>query len=218
MAKQWASEESDADVLDRLTRGRIIPVAVIPDVTLAGPLATALVEGGLPVVEVTFRTSAAVEAIRVMAEDPRLLVGAGTVLNADQVDAAVCAGAEFVVSPGFSPEVVRRCGELGVAVVPGAVTATEIQRAREAGVRTVKFFPAETAGGSAAIRALSAPFGDMRFIPTGGIGPGNLKEYLDIPGVRAVGGSWMLPSDAVAGGDVATLRRHVAATVRAALQ
>ncbi len=192
-------------VLAALAERRVVPVVVLDDAAHAGLLADALVAGGLPVAEVTFRTAAAVDAIRVMADRGAILVGAGTVLTPAQVDEAVAAGARYVVSPGLSRTVVERCGEHGVLALPGTVTATEIQAALELGLTTVKFFPAGTSGGAPAIAALAAPFGGLRFMPTGGIGPANLHEYLAIPAVTAVGGSWMVPRDAVAAGDVARI-------------
>lgn len=185
----------------------LVPVVVLDDVGRAAGLAEALVAGGLPVAEVTLRTSAAVGAIEAMSRYPELLVGAGTVRSVEQVDRAVEAGARFVVSPGLSRVVVERCGELGVAVLPGAVTATEVQAAFELGLGTVKFFPAQTSGGVPAIKALAAPFGDMAFVPTGGVGPGNLADYLAVPAVVGVGGSWMCPREAVAAGDFVTVER-----------
>jgi len=179
----------------------------------AGLLADALVAGGLPVAEVTLRTAAAVDAIAVLAGRGDVLVGAGTVLTPSQVDQAVDAGATYIVSPGTSPAVVERALARGVAVLPGAVTATEIQAALALGLDTVKFFPAGTSGGAAAIRALAAPFGGVRFVPTGGVGPENLADYLAIPAVVAVGGSWMVPTAAIAAGDFATVERLTAAAV-----
>lgn len=201
------------ETLDRLAAARLVPVVVLDDAAHARPLAGALAEGGLPVAEVTFRTAAAAEAIAEMAADGRVLIGAGTVLTPAQVDQAVDAGARYVVSPGFSRDVVDRCAERGVLALPGAVTATEIQAALAAGITTVKFFPAETSGGAAAIKALSAPFGDVRFVPTGGIGPTNLAEYLDLPAVTAVGGSWMVPRDLIAAGRFAEVTAKVAEAV-----
>lgn len=173
-------------------------MVVLDDAADADPLAAALVAGGLPVAEVTFRTAAAADAIRAMAARGDVLVGAGTVLTARQVEVAVASGAMFVVSPGFSRAVVDRCAELGVPALPGTVTATEVQAALDAGLRTLKFFPAGTSGGAAAIRALAAPFPAVRFVPTGGIGPANLRDYLSIDTVAAVGGSWMVPRRMVA--------------------
>ncbi len=195
------------DVLSRLGRARLVPVVVLDDAAHADALAGALVAGGLPVAEVTFRTAAAQESIHAMSARDDILVGAGTVLTAAQVDQAVAAGAAFVVSPGLSRAVVERCHEHGVLALPGAVTATEVQAAIELGLTTVKFFPAGTSGGAAAIAALAAPFGDIRFVPTGGIGPKNLHEYLDLSAVLAVGGSWMVPRDRVAAGDFEGISR-----------
>jgi 2-dehydro-3-deoxyphosphogluconate aldolase/(4S)-4-hydroxy-2-oxoglutarate aldolase len=140
-----------------------------------------------------------------MAARGDILVGAGTVLTPQQVDRAVAAGAAYVVSPGLSRAVVERCGELGVLALPGAVTATEVQAALELGLTTVKFFPAGTSGGAPAIAALAAPFGDVSFVPTGGVGPKNLHEYLAIPSVAAVGGSWMVPRELVRAHDFAAI-------------
>ncbi len=183
--------------LDELAQHRLVPVVVIDDAADAPTLGAALVAGGLPVAEITCRTRAAADAIRALADRGDVLVGAGTVLTTAQVDVAVAAGAQFVVSPGTSPAVVERCHEHGVAVLPGAVTASEVQTAIELGLDAVKFFPAGTSGGAAAIEALAAPFADMRFVPTGGVGPANLAQYLALPAVAAVGGSWMVPRDLV---------------------
>jgi 2-dehydro-3-deoxyphosphogluconate aldolase/(4S)-4-hydroxy-2-oxoglutarate aldolase len=203
-----------ADVLDRLAAHRLVPVVVLDEARDAGPLADALVGGGLPVAEVTFRTAAAADAIRAIADrGGDVLVGAGTVVTPAQVDAAVAAGAQYLVSPGTSRAVVERAREHGVPVLPGAVTATEVQAALELGLDTVKFFPAGTSGGSAAIAALAAPFGGVRFVPTGGVGPGNLDQYLALPCVAAVGGSWMVPRDRVRDGDLAGVRTLVADAV-----
>jgi 2-dehydro-3-deoxyphosphogluconate aldolase/(4S)-4-hydroxy-2-oxoglutarate aldolase len=202
-----------SEVLEQLAAHRIVPVVVLDEVADAGPLAEALVTGGLPVAEITFRTAAAADAIRVMADRGDVLVGAGTVVSADQVDRAVAAGARYVVSPGTSRAVVERAQEHGVPVLPGAVTATEVQAALELGLGTVKFFPAGTSGGPAAIAALAAPFGAVRFVPTGGVGPANLDQYLALPCVAAVGGSWMVPRDRVRAGDLAGVRALVAEAV-----
>lgn len=200
-------------VLSDLSAARLVPVVVLDDAAHADSLAGALVDGGLPVAEVTFRTAAAADAIRTMADRGDILVGAGTVLTADQVDQAVAAGAKYVVSPGLSRAVVERCQEHGVLPLPGAVTATEIQAALELGLDTVKFFPAGTSGGAPAIKALSAPFTGVRFVPTGGVGPANLAEYLEIGAVAAVGGSWMAPRDLVAAGNFAEITRLTAEAV-----
>jgi 2-dehydro-3-deoxyphosphogluconate aldolase/(4S)-4-hydroxy-2-oxoglutarate aldolase len=188
-------------------------VVVLDDAADADALAGALCAGGLPVAEVTFRTAAAADSIRAMWSRGDILVGAGTVLTVAQVDQAVAAGARFVVSPGLSRAVVERCQEKGVPALPGAVTATEVQAALELGITTVKFFPAGTSGGAAAIKALAAPFGDVRFVPTGGVGPKNLAEYLAMPVVAAVGGSWMVPRDRVRSGDFAGIQALTAEAV-----
>ena len=207
------------DVLAELARRVLVPVVVLQEAGDADLLADALVAGGLPVAEVTFRTAAAADAIRVIADRGDVLVGAGTVLSPAQVDQAVAAGARYVVSPGLSKAVVERCAEHGVPALPGAVTATEVQAALELGLDTVKFFPAGTSGGPAAIKALAAPFGGVRFVPTGGVSPANLAEYLAIGSVVAVGGSWMVPAERVAAHDRAGLVDLIStavATARAA--
>ncbi|HEY0186821.1 MAG TPA: bifunctional 4-hydroxy-2-oxoglutarate aldolase/2-dehydro-3-deoxy-phosphogluconate aldolase [Cellulomonas sp.] len=202
-----------ADALTLLTQHRIVPVVVLDDAVDAAPLAEALVAGGLPVAEVTFRTAAAGESIRRMADRDDLLVGAGTVITVAQVDEAVAAGARFLVSPGVSTAVVERAQEHGIPVLPGAVTATEVQAALAHGLSTVKFFPAGTSGGPAAIAALAAPFGGLRFVPTGGVGPGNMADYLALPAVAAAGGSWMVPRDLVRSGAFDRVRDLVSEAV-----
>ncbi len=192
-------------LIDQLRMHVVLPVVVADDSDSAASLGDALVAGGLPLAEVTLRTPAATDIIRALAERGDILVGAGTVLTADQVDMAVDAGAAFVVSPGLSRAVVERCFERDVLPIPGAVTATEVQAALELGLETVKFFPAESAGGAVAIAALAGPFAGVSFIPTGGISVANIDSYLALPAVIAVGGSWMVPRDAVRSRDVARL-------------
>jgi 2-dehydro-3-deoxyphosphogluconate aldolase/(4S)-4-hydroxy-2-oxoglutarate aldolase len=187
------------DVLREVAAVRVIPVVVLDDAADAAPLADALVRAGLRCAEITLRTMAGEEAISVMAQRGDLLVGAGTVLDVSQVERVVRAGARFVVSPGFDEEVVAACRKAGVLALPGAVTPTEIQSARRAGLDTVKFFPAEAMGGIPVINALSAPFPGMRFVPTGGITLENVQSYLDHRAVLAVGGSWMVPRRLLAG-------------------
>lgn len=187
-------------LLDRIGQIGIVPVVVAHSAQEGVAIAGALAAGGLPVAEVTFRTPSAADAIAAIAERGDIMLGAGTVVSPQQVDRAVAAGAQYIVSPGTSRAVVERAREHGVPVIPGAVTATEIQAALELGLTTVKFFPAEAAGGTAVLRALAAPFGDVTFLPTGGIGPANIADYLAIDPVVAVGGSWMLPADAIAEG------------------
>jgi 2-dehydro-3-deoxyphosphogluconate aldolase / (4S)-4-hydroxy-2-oxoglutarate aldolase len=182
----------------RLAELHVVPVVSIDHADDAVGLADALSEGGLPMVEITFRTDAAADAIaRIRAACPDVLVGAGTVLDPATVDRAIDNGAEFIVAPGFSPGVVARAAERGVAMLPGAVTPTEIEMALAAGHRLVKFFPAEAAGGVSYIRAVSAPYRDVRFVPTGGVTTANLAEYLSVPAVTACGGTWIAPSDAI---------------------
>ena len=195
---------------------RIIPVVVIDSAEHAETLAEGLSAGGIPVAEITFRTPAAAAAIRRLSAHPDLLVGAGTVLTAEQVDQAQAAGARFIVSPGLSVPVVRRAQEHGLPVFPGAVTPTEVMAALDLGLDVVKFFPAGVHGGPAAIAALGGPFGQVRFVPTGGVSPANLADYLRLPNVAAVGGSWMVPSDALAAGDTDRIARLCADAVAAA--
>lgn len=182
---------------DEMFSVRIVPVVVLNDAKDAEPLGRALMAGGLPVAEVTFRTAAAADSIRAMSAVDGLIVGAGTVLNPGQVAQAVDAGAQFIVSPGLRRDVVLAAQAAGISVLPGAVTPSEIMAAQELGLDTVKFFPANVYGGAAAIKALSAPFGDMRFVPTGGVSVGNLSDYLSLWCVPAVGGSWMVPVDLI---------------------
>ena len=170
----------------------IVPVVVLEDEKDAGALAKALCEGGLSCAEVTFRTAAAKESIRIMLEEyPEMFVGAGTVLTTRQVDEAIEAGARFIVSPGFDPEIVDYCIEKQIPVFPGCVTASELAQAVKRGLEVVKFFPAETSGGLAAIKALAAPYVGMKFMPTGGINLKNVRSYLESDVILACGGSWM---------------------------
>ena len=194
----------------------IVPVIVLEDPDLARPLGRALAAGGLPCAEVTFRTARAAEALKLMAQNPDLLVGAGTVLTVEQVDAAVTAGARYIVTPGYSSEVVRACQDRGMPVIPGIATPTEAQMALRDGITLVKFFPAEAIGGTRALAAMAAPFPMLRFIPTGGVSPGNLADYLALPPVSAVGGSWMASRSLVTGRqwkDVSRLAADAVATV-----
>lgn len=203
-------------VLDQLKAARIVPVVVLDDAKDAAPLAEAMVQGNLPVAEVTFRTSAAAESIQIMAATGKVLVGAGTVLTVKQVDAAHAAGAQFIVSPGTDMEVIRRSLELGLTVLPGAVTPSEIMTVLSAGLSTVKFFPAGTYGGVNAIKSLSAPFPQVSFVPTGGVSNANVDQYLSLPSVAAVGGSWMVPRQQIAAGNFDAITRLCAEAVAAA--
>ncbi|MFT8396138.1 bifunctional 4-hydroxy-2-oxoglutarate aldolase/2-dehydro-3-deoxy-phosphogluconate aldolase [Propionibacterium sp.] len=201
--------------IDIITSHRIVPVVVLNDSQCAAGLADALVSGGLPIAEVTFRTDAAQKSIEIMSKRDDLLVGAGTVITARQVDLAVHAGARFIVSPGYNQEVVDESRAQGVPVLPGVVTGTEIMAALNDGVIVMKFFPAGTFGGPATVKALSAPFPQVSFIPTGGVNLDNLAEYLSLPCVPAVGGSWMVPAKMVDGGKFDAVRELTAAAVRA---
>lgn len=192
---------------------RLMPVLTVPSTASAGPLAAALAAGGARCAEVTFRTPGAEQVVKEMAAHGGLTVGAGTVLTAEQAKRAVAAGARFVVSPGFDEDVVATCRELGVPVVPGIATATELMRALRAGLDTVKLFPAEPLGGLRTLRALAAPFPGVRFVPTGGIDAYRMAAYLADPAVLAVGGSWMATADHLRRGDYEEIRRLTADAV-----
>ncbi|MCF0136579.1 MAG: bifunctional 4-hydroxy-2-oxoglutarate aldolase/2-dehydro-3-deoxy-phosphogluconate aldolase [Lachnospiraceae bacterium] len=188
-------------MMEQLKKIGIIPVVVLDDAKDAEPLGKALVEGGLPCAEVTFRTAAAEETIRIMAEKfPDMLVGAGTVLTTEQVDRAVKAGAKFIVSPGLNPKVVSYCLEKNIPVCPGIQTPSEIEQALELGLTEVKFFPAEPAGGLKMIKAIAAPYVNVNFMPTGGISASNVREYLAYDRIIACGGSWMVKKDLITAG------------------
>ncbi|MGA3217030.1 MAG: bifunctional 4-hydroxy-2-oxoglutarate aldolase/2-dehydro-3-deoxy-phosphogluconate aldolase [Acidimicrobiales bacterium] len=186
-----------SDITHAIGTMRLVPVIVINEEENAYPLAQALKAGGLPCAEITFRTAAAERCLRAMAADSEMLLGAGTVLNPEQVDRAVEAGARYIVTPGFSAEVVRACKANSIPIFPGVSTATELQMALEAGIEVVKVFPAEVIGGLGLLKALASPFSMMRFIPTGGISLSQLADYLAFPPVLAVGGSWIAPSSLI---------------------
>ena len=189
------------DIAEKFQKIGVVPVVVLEDVKDAVPLAKALVEGGLPCAEVTFRTEAAEESIRLMAEKfPDMLVGAGTVLTKEQVDAAA-AGARFIVSPGFDPEIVDYCLKKEIPVYPGCVSPSEVAQAVKRGLKVVKFFPAEPAGGLPMIKAMAAPYVGLKFMPTGGINAKNLEEYLSCDKIICCGGSWMVKGDLVKAGE-----------------
>lgn len=188
-------------ISEDIARYGVVPVVVLNDPAEALPVADALLKGGLPVAEVTFRTAAAEEAIRIMAaERPAMLVGAGTVLTIDQVDRAVAAGAKFIVCPGFDPEIVDYCIGKSIPVFPGCTTASEVAWGVKRGLNVLKFFPAEQCGGVATIKALCAAYVGVKFMPTGGIGPKNLKEYLSCDKIVCCGGSWMVKGDLIKAG------------------
>ena len=195
------------EVLEKIQKIGIVPVVVLDDAKDAAPLAKALCEGGLPCAEVTFRTAAAEESIRIMAKEfPDMLVGAGTVLTTEQVDRAVNAGAKFIVSPGLNPEVVKYCVNKGIPVTPGTSNPSDVEMAISLGLDVVKFFPAEAAGGINMIKAMAAPYTQMKFMPTGGINAKNINSYLAFDKILACGGSWMVKKDLVAAGEFDKIR------------
>ena len=190
------------EVLEKLGQYGIVPVVVLNDSKDAAPLADALCDGGLSCAEVTFRTEAAADSIRIMTEKhPEMLVGAGTVLTTKQVDEAVEAGAKFIVSPGLNPTIVKYCIEKNIPITPGVATPSEMEQAIELGLNLVKFFPAEPSGGLAMINAVAAPYTMLKFMPTGGINPNNVKDYLNSDKIFACGGSWMVKGNLINNGD-----------------
>lgn len=197
-----------AEVLEKLGKLRLIPVVKIERVSDAVPLGEALLEGGLPVAEITFRTAAAEEAIATLTGKlPELLVGAGTVLKIIQAQRAIDAGAKFIVSPGFNPRTVEYCVENGYPITPGINSPTGIEMALEFGIDVLKFFPAEASGGIQMLKAMSAPYGGVRFIPTGGVSVDNVADYLALPSVHACGGSWMVKPDLIKDGNFREITR-----------
>ena len=202
-------------VADRIAELKILPVISLEREEDAAGLAAALTAGGVPAAEITFRTGCAAQAIRIMRESfPEMLVGAGTVLNPEQADAAIAAGAQFIVAPGFDPATVRHCLDRGIPVFPGCATASEVQQALDLGLNVLKFFPAEQCGGVGTLKALSAPFGQVRWMPTGGIGLHNLKSYLDFPKVLACGGSFLAAKEDIRAKDWEKIAAKCRETVR----
>ena len=190
------------DVMQRLRNAIVVPVVVLEKAEDAIPTAKAMAAGGVDAMEITFRTACAPEAIKAVAENcPDVLVGAGTILNVEQAKLAVSMGAKFIVSPGFSEEVVGWCVENNIPVAPGCVTPTEIMAALKWGLTMVKFFPANVYGGLNAMKNLAAPFVGLKFLPTGGVNTANIKEYWDAPFVHAVGGSWVCPKAEISAGN-----------------
>lgn len=190
------------NILNRLARSIVVPVVVLDRAEDAVPTANAMMAGGIDVMEITFRTACAPDAIKAVAENcPDMLVGAGTVLSLEQCKLAVEMGAKFIVAPGFDPEIVDWCIENGVAVTPGCVTPTEITMAIKRGLKVLKFFPANVYGGLNAMKNLAGPFVGIKFMPTGGINTANIKEYVDAPFIHAVGGSWVCPKADIAAGN-----------------
>ena len=202
-------------MIEKLSMAGIVPVIKVESADDAVPLCRALSDGGLPVAEITFRSDAAEEAIRrVHRELPDVILGAGTVLTCEQVDRAVAAGATYIVSPGLNAEVVKHCQQVGVPIVPGCSNPSDIELALSLGLTTVKFFPAEALGGLALIKAMSAPYGNVRFLPTGGVNEKNLLDYLGFSKVVACGGSWMVDPKAIEQKDWS----HIESLTRSAVQ
>ena len=196
------------EVLMKIGQTGIVPVVVLNEVKDAVPLAQALINGGLPCAEVTFRTEAAQQSIAEISKKfPQMFVGAGTVLTTEQVDRAVDAGAKFIVSPGFNPKVVEYCIKKGYPITPGIMTPTELEMALGFGLDVVKFFPAENAGGLKMIKAMAAPYTKMKFMPTGGINPQNVREYLLSDKILACGGSWMVKGELINSGNFAEIEK-----------
>ena len=202
------------ETADKIHEYGVVPVVVINDAKDAGMLADVLCEEGLPCAEVTFRTAAAKDAIRMMAdEQPEMLVGAGTVLTVEQVEQAIEAGAKFIVSPGFDPEIVGYCISKNIAVFPGCVTPSEAAQAVKRGMKVVKFFPAQQFGGVSTVKALAAPYTTLKFMPTGGVNMENLESYLSCDKVIACGGSWMVKSELIESGQFEKIRQMTRQTV-----
>lgn len=199
------------DTLVQIGKTGIVPVVVLNNASDAEPLAEALINGGLPCAEVTFRTEAAEDSIKLMSKKfPEMFVGAGTVLTTEQVDRAIGAGAKFIVSPGFNPKVVEYCLKNNYPITPGIMTPTELEMALGFGLDVVKFFPAENAGGLKMIKAMSAPYTMMKFMPTGGINAENVGDYLACDKILACGGSWMVKGDLIKGGNFAEIEKLTA--------
>ena len=202
------------NLIKEISAAGVVPVVKLDDVASAAKLAEALRKGGLNCAEITFRTDAAEEAIRLIAEKyPDMLIAAGTVLTAEQADKAMAAGAKFIVSPGLNPEVVRHCNDKGYPIIPGVCTPGEVEKAMSLGLKYLKFFPAEAAGGVKMIKAMAAPYTMVRFMPTGGINTANLADYLSCKAVCACGGSWMVPSDKINSGSFAEIEKMTADAV-----
>lgn len=194
------------DIMDIVYGTGLVPVIALNDSTKAADLAKALCAGGIPVAEVTFRTDSALQIMKEMTQNvPETIVGAGTVHNVEQAQSAIDAGAKFIVTPGFAPAVVKWCIDNNIPVFPGCSSASDIESAIEFGLKTVKFFPAESSGGVKAIKALSGPYHDIKFMPTGGINENNVGDYLSLDNVVACGGSWMVPQDLIEKGDFAQI-------------
>ena len=205
-------------IFEQFSKIGIIPVVVLDDAKDAAPLAKVLCENGLPCAEVTFRTAAAEESIKIMSHEfPDMLVGAGTVLTIEQADKAINAGAKFIVAPGLNPKIVQYCLDKSIPVTPGTQTPSEMEKALELGLKVVKFFPAEPAGGLNMIKAVAAAYVDLKFMPTGGINAKNVRDYLGYNKIIACGGSWMVKKDLIAAGEwdkIGTMVREAADIVK----
>ncbi|WP_166373177.1 bifunctional 4-hydroxy-2-oxoglutarate aldolase/2-dehydro-3-deoxy-phosphogluconate aldolase [Psychromonas sp. SA13A] len=205
-------------IIKQLSKFKVVPVIAIDKAEDILPLGKVLVENGLPVAEITFRSEAAVDAIRLLRNAyPEMLIGAGTVLNREQAIAAKEAGATFVVSPGFNPNTVKACHEIGIEIIPGVNNPSTIEAALEMGITSLKFFPAEASGGINMLKSLLAPYGDIQIMPTGGINTSNINDYLAIPRVIACGGSWMVDKEMIARGEwdkIALLTKEAVELVR----
>ncbi|MFX1327203.1 MAG: bifunctional 4-hydroxy-2-oxoglutarate aldolase/2-dehydro-3-deoxy-phosphogluconate aldolase [Promethearchaeota archaeon] len=189
------------DIYEKIKELKIIPVAIIDNLDNAVPLGKILIDAGLPIIEVTFRTETAAESIKKLTKElPVMLVGAGTVLKVDQVKNAIKAGAQFIVTPGFNPKVVDYCIEEKVPIIPGVNTPTMVEWALDRGLTVIKFFPADLSGGPKMLKSLAGPYPDARFVPTGGINADSLKNYLELPNVIACGGSWIVSKDLISAG------------------
>lgn len=208
-------QDTDA-LLAVLRRAPVVPVLIVDNVDYAVPLAKALVAGGLPALEVTMRTPVALDVIKAMASVEGAFVGAGTVLDPEMADAAKAAGATYMVSPGATPTLLAHALKIGMPLLPGVATASEAMMARECGYRIMKFFPAGPAGGPTYLKALSSPLAEILFCPTGGVSAANAKDYLSLPNVVCVGGSWVAPDDAMKSGDWARIEALAAEAVKLA--
>ena len=203
-----------SEVLKQFAKMRVVPVVAMQNAEDTMRLADALIEGGLPCAEITFRTAAAVDAMRIMARRGDILVGAGTVLKVDQVKAAVDVGVRFMVAPGFNPKVVEYCVENHITITPGICTPSDIEAALDFGLEVLKFFPAEAFGGLKSLTAMSDPYSTVKFIPTGGINPNNLLEYLQFPKVLACGGTWIAKSSLISEGKFEVIKSNTQEAVR----
>ena len=193
--------------MKRINQLKLVPVVALDDAKDAAPLAEALITGGLPCAEVTFRTAAAAESIKTMSKYPEICLGAGTVLSVDQVKQAVDCGATYIVSPGFNPKVVGYCVENNIPITPGVCAPTQVEMGLEFGIEVMKFFPAEAYGGLKTLKAICAPYNMVKFIPTGGINASNVCDYLAFDKVFACGGSWMVKQDLITAGNFAEIVR-----------